>query len=292
MNLGKAISKIRKDKNIPVSYLIQGYMSRSTYNYFIECKTDISANKLDIIIKRLNLTWNEIEFICNNYINKFNNVNQQIQSALSEQNTSKLIHIKKGIYKSLKSNKYSKYDKYYHLYCSLNLLIERMKNKPQNKKYIYPIKYYLLHRYIWTNYELSLFNDSLFAFNHKTINIFINRALKDSKKYHSFYKNNHEYMILLTNAIYFYLIRKQLKKAQELLTQLNQFKPKNNQILLRLSIKYLNNIRRIIIGNKKEKKQGKIIIKEIISYLKFVKSNYYFSYKKSFHKIINIYRIE
>lgn len=291
MKFGKAISIIQHKKNIPINYLIKNCMSRSNYTRFIENKTEISANKFMMIVSRLNISWNELYYIINDYDEPISKFNREYQSAILKQSTKKLTQIRTRLLNQWPNiyNNNNNYNKLFYLICVLNLTIEKIKKEHLLHKYINPIKDYLLNRYNWTYYELSLFNDSIFFFNSKLIWIFLNRVLKDLNKYKYFKSNENECVRLIINASLIYLLQQNIHKVFLLNKKLITIKLQENMILEKLLIKYIQGI--LMIINNEEK--GFTLIKDTLNCFRITNYySYYPAYKAYYHKILKIYKIQ
>lgn len=286
MNLGQNISNIRRQKNIPVNYLIRNCISRSGYTRFIEGHRNISVNKFIKIVERLNITWPEFNYITHHHRNLNKEVSREIQNAITENNADYLNKIQTQLKSLFQRN--HKYNKYFYLYCLTKLITEKIKHQKLNKVYKKAIKKYLLSRYTWTYFELSLFNYSLFICNPKTIWFFTTRVLIDLKKYQNFSNNENECARLLVNLTILYLFKKDTHHSKILIHHLNHIQLGPNMILERLLIKYLNGISMIISKNKK----GYKLVQDSFTGFKVSNSKpYYLSYKTYFHKITKIYKI-
>lgn len=286
MYIGNIISKIRRNKNIPVKYLTKNCMSKSTYDYFIEGKTDISTTKFNTLINRLNLSWNEFDYIKHdNYFRLTNNMKIYILN----KNVLKLKHIRTKIYSKIKNKQSLKYDKYFHLFCILSFFIEIFTNNKINTKYKKIIKHYLLSRYSWTYYELSLFNESFFIFNSTEINIFIKRILKDLQDYKVLKPYEDEYIRLLMNIILWCIKKKKLIIAHKIMNKISHTKIRYDEMLERLSIKYIKGIIMII----EYKKGGFNLMENVLKCFNFITPNiYYPAMKNTYNKILQIYGIK
>lgn len=286
MHIGKTISQIRKDKNIPVRYLTKDCMSKSTYDYFIEGKINISAAKFNVLMDRLHLSWNEFEYI--NY-NSYLKIINEMKLAILNKNIQKLEYLKSETYIKFRNHKMLKYNKYFHLYCVLSIFIEMLKGNKIKIKYTKIIKNYLLSRYTWTYYELSLFNDSFFIFSFKDIKIFIRRISRDLQKYNLFKPYENEYIRFLMNIALLCIKTKKLRSMKNIIKQINKAKIQDNTMLEKLSIKYIKGIAMII----QHKYTGFNLIKRALNCFKFITPNtYYPAIKRNYRHIIKIYNIK
>lgn len=286
MKLGKIISIIRQQKNIPVNYLINNCISRSGYTRFVDGKRNISLNKFVKLIKKLNINGYELKYITCHYNNLINDIQSNCQLAILKNNANYLNKNKRQIYPLFKKN--PKYNKFYYLYCVINLIIEQIHHKNLQFKYKMPIKKYLLSRPIWTYFELLLFNDSFFAFNINTTWIFAKRVLEDLKKYQFFDNNENLCARLLINLIIIYTFNKKLNNAVILIKKLDKIKLQENMILEKLLTKYLDGILMII----HHQKEGYKYINRVLKCFKITNPNsYYLGYKRYFNKIKKLYNL-
>lgn len=277
--LGPIISKIRKNKNIPVQHLIRNKMSRSTYTRFTEGNIDVSANKFIILVHRLNLSLGEFEYIANNYHSPSVKYRRELQAAItsfsSSKSLTKLIFLK---------NNLPKRSHYYYLSC---LFIERLSHHHLNQKYFNLIKHYLLSRSSWTFYELNLFDDISPFLNLKLIiNIFLKRILKDLNKYNNYTTNENTCIRLIVNISSICLYNNQPKLANLLMTKIHNYPLSQNMLIEKLGIKYIKSLLMIINKNK----SGYYLLQQSLNCLKATNpQDYYLALKHYANLIINKY---
>lgn len=284
--LGPTVSKIRKDKNIPVQHLIHNCMSRSTYTRFIEGKIDLSASKFITVVHRLNMSLGEFEYIANGYQNLLITLNQKFQSAINSYSlthkTNKLTHLRDTLYTKSKEHSHN-YDIYFHSYCLASLLIERCRHQSLNHSFIQFLQKYLLGRPSWTYYEFSLLNSSSFYLNCKIVTkVFLKRILKDLKKYNSFSNNENEQIRLICNLILWCIYNKQLMTTNKLFKFLQAIPIQENMILEKLVYKSASGFLMIAEGHQ----HGFKLIQQVLTCFKITNPETYYPAIKNNYKII------
>lgn len=293
MSLGKTIAKIRKDKNIPVKYLIHNCMNRSNYTRFVEGKIEISVNKFLILIKRLNLSLSEFEYINNGYNDCIEQSKLKLQHAinysLATGDFTNSYELKHQSLKKCKENNRLVHNYYYYFYCLINLCIEYTQLKPLKNKYTTPIKNYLLSIDTWTYYELSLFNNSCFALNPRLVDILLKRVIKNLYKYKNYPNNKNEIIRILINIISLCIYKKEPNKASYYYKIAKKIKIFDSQIFEKTFLKYYCGLLLVIKG----KHKGFMYTKKSLSYLKFVNDlDSYYPLKNSLNKILERYHIK
>ena len=299
MEIGKLISKIRKDKNIPINQVINNQMSISTYVRFIEGKNQISINGFLDILNNLNLSFGEFEYIWNGYQNDIlYRFNRNVMNQVLCGNLDRLILIENSIRLHIGKNNNRKYNKYFQLDCATNIFINILRNKKKlisdrklkkiNQPYIDSISHYLLKRYTWNYYEITLFNDVYFIFNINTIRFFYKRVVKDFDRYRDLNKYQNKGFRLLVNMLVMFIDNKDLTDASDLLLKLIKYNLREDMVMERLLLNFMIGIFELIQNNL----NGIKLIKKSLSFLKFTKSkNYYLASKRYFNETVKRYNV-
>ncbi|CAK1254172.1 Transcriptional regulator [Fructobacillus tropaeoli] len=181
--IGESIRLIRKQKKLTQSVVYTGIISRNFASRFENGVSGIETSKFFQILKRLNVSPNEFEYI--HYKNneyKFKKMLHDIDNASSTNNFSEL----KSIYKQ------------YHLENSLDSQILASLayvklyvhgNNPLNMQLepTYPLKIHLLESSEWSLVEFRAFVDGIFIFRLENFNL--NLCMKRAVKAHLKYKN-------------------------------------------------------------------------------------------------------
>ncbi|BDZ29713.1 helix-turn-helix domain-containing protein [Lactiplantibacillus brownii] len=179
--IGESIRLIRKQRKLTQSMVYTGIISRNFASRFENGLSGIETSKFFEILKRLNVSPNEFEYI--HYRNneyKFKKILRDIDNASSSNNFSEL----KCIYEQ------------YHLEDSLDsqmisalayVKIYVHGNNPLNMQLepTYPLKIHLLESSEWSLIEFREFVDGIFIFRLENFNLDLcmNRAVKAYSKY-------------------------------------------------------------------------------------------------------------
>jgi Rgg/GadR/MutR family transcriptional activator len=192
--IGETISKIQKSKNIKIKDICKDFFSESTYFRIVNNEIETSIINFDHIIEKLNITYDEFFFLCNKQTLKIHETMlYDIKVAYLRNDNLELKNLKS------KMEKVEQNSRIVHLQWLCELLIKRLENEhitfSENK-----LAQYLLSIEDWTRYEMVLFNNSIFSFNIKTVNLLAKNFVQNISFYNSYKKNNKELFQLLINV--------------------------------------------------------------------------------------------
>lgn len=232
--MGKVISEIQKSKNIKIKDICDNLCSESTYFRIINGEVDVSFNILNHIIKKLNISFEELFILVegDNIIQKDMNI---IRELFLTNNINALKNIKAELV-----------DKNLIHLCSL--LMDRLSGEESSNKN--ELILYLLSIESWTRYELILFNNSLFAFNHEITNILINKILNSYYDKKTYPINKSELFQMCVNVIVIYLQNEYIDDSYKLYKRLRQFKLDEEQLLEKNILLYLSGLFDLIYDEK------------------------------------------
>ncbi|MGY3725143.1 transcriptional regulator [Granulicatella balaenopterae] len=174
---GELINQIRKQKNLSVSYLTEGILSKSQYYKFIANTSEISISKFDKLLARLAISSNEFYHLYQEQ--------QQIitlpviMKTFEQQDVSTLIHLHTQLEQQyLEHNNIQDH----HLLIITTALIKRLQQDTSPNPDTLIIKKYLLNVEVWSYYEISLLSNTLFMFDYSDVQLLSQQLISKAKK--------------------------------------------------------------------------------------------------------------
>ena len=248
-SIGKTISIIQKKKNIKIKNICNDHFSESTYFRIVNDNVETSIINFDHIIEKLNVTYDEFFFLCNQK-------NAQIHETLMY--GIKNAFLKKDVFELQKLKKtmdnIEENFKILHLKWLCDLLIKRLERRGtlnnENR-----LAQYLLSIEEWTRYELVLFNNSIFSFDIDAINLIAQNVITKNSFLSSYKKNNNELFKLLINVTCCNVQNDNYKKAKEMFFKAKEICLEEEALFEKTIILFWNGIFEFYDGNEVGKKK-------------------------------------
>ena len=217
---GKTIRKIRQNKGLTLKEIYLGIVSKSFYIEFEKGNYNIEARKFEYILNRLSLTFQEFQFIHNDYqMNEFKNLNDQIEFHYS---TWDLISLS-NIYHTYKNSSYSR-ERYAASRAYALIYITEDNSDFMSKAPLNELKAYLTSLKEWSLEDIQNYVSIASAFDFATTKYFFQLAIDSLKKYEEFDRDTYNNLCkdLYMGQIQASLIHQEVNGAIKLLKQMKQ----------------------------------------------------------------------
>ncbi|MEX2784182.1 helix-turn-helix domain-containing protein [Streptococcus sp. H49] len=182
--LGETVKIIRKQKKLTQQSVYEGIVSRNFASRFENGRSNIEANKLFLILSRLDISASEFQFIhFDNKDYKFREMISKIDKASIRNDEEKLNEI------------YGQFRKDFSLSSQVIASVAYLKiyvhgNNPLKLSLapVYPLQIHLLEASDWSLFELRLFVDGIFIFrtDENGLLICLEKAIKAFEKYYDY----------------------------------------------------------------------------------------------------------
>lgn len=277
MEVFEAVSYIRKSKNISLADTLGNELSKSSYYRYINGDSDLYSQNFLNILYNLRISLDEVNLMRTGYKEQTEQTLLiKVKQAFDAQNVEELKMLKKHCRILAESEANIVFA---HLHSLVELLVNRLlkKNIDVTKTEIFQ---YLIKTETWSRYELVLFNNSLFYFDSEAVNQILPRAIDKLINFQKMNPYANEAVILLANAIIFFLKEKNEARALHYIDTANQLYLTEEQAYERLLIKCLSSIKKIVLNNS----EG---FEEITVYLKIMETLEMNNLLEMFNKLIS-----
>lgn len=267
MEIGEAISQLRKDKNLSIKDLCSDRLSRSAYTRFVNGETDTSSTNFLFFLEKLQVSLNEFMFVKNDYhLSESEAYLIKIQKYFLNEDLNGLKSIEKDC--TFLTNHQN--DTFHHLSLLSNIYRSRITNTQINSTLIQELKKYLLNVDTWTHYEILLFNNSMFIFDIDFIELVLRRAIKGLDRYHPIRNYTSESFAMLSNVLNIYLSSKELHKASKLYKNMLSKELSEELVRERLHLAFYDALLALIIHNDIN---GHVKIQQVLNVCEFLNMN-------------------
>lgn len=267
MEVWEIVERVRKQKGISISEICGTEVSRSVYDRFVKNEADTTVSKLTYLLNRINLDYDELKIF--NYpenVNDIGRIMKEIQTAFLCKDVDELLRIAE--FCKLQDDQITTREQNMISLCEL--LIARLQGEKVNikKSNIYQ---YLINAQTWTHYELVLFNNCMFAFTPKFVELILERSLLSLSMYKDSKNGRSESFRMLSNAIVYFIQNNKRSFAWKYLEKLDEFHIDEDMYFeanLRL---FLNGIWDAIRGDE----DGKVKVKQSLKVCEYLSSKQY-----------------
>ena len=239
--IGRTIEYLRKSKGLSIGDVCGNEISRQTYYRIVHNQIDTSISKFEIILKNLNISFDEFFFICNDFNqNKIFTDLKKLKMYFEAHNL-KAIETLKNEYCILKNQS----PKNLHMFCLICILSDRLTNSNHSEQQAI-LKQYLINVESWTHYEIVLFNNCMFLFSNDFITSVLDKTLHNLSNYSSLRVYGDEAFRLMINVLMLFIHRNELDKAENIIKKLQQYHLKDDLILEKLYLVFFRNLLKTI----------------------------------------------
>ena len=279
MELGESIAQLRKEKNVSIKELCANYLSRSAYTRFVNGETDTSATNLLFFLDRLQTSFTEFMLIKNDYqLSDSEKIMINIQNAYFREDFEYL----EVLEKECDFLSCGESDRYNHLSLLSKIFQQRIQNYEMDPTVVDQLKKYLVGVDTWTHYEITLFNNSIFAYDIEFIDSVVRRATNGLERYNAIRGYTSDSFGMLCNVLTLYLSSKELHKANILFNVMKSTHLTENLVKERLYLTFYQGIVELIIQKDMTGKNKIDNSLNICDYLNLVES------KKSMTKLFSL----
>lgn len=246
MELGSIIERVRKNKGLTIKEICGERISRSVYNRFVNSKADTSTTNLTYLLRQLNLEYDELKnFDYPTEASQLQQVSINIKLSYEKKDIDTLERISLLCIQDTGIDK----NKFEHMSSICDLLISRITNKEidilNNKTFKY-----LIDVHSWTHYELVLFNNIMFALNIELIQVILDSAILNLKKYSTLDRYGNESFRMILNAVSFFISEGEFKLVGKYMETLKSFQLNEDNFFERTMLLFIEGIFNSIFGNK------------------------------------------
>lgn len=222
MDFGKAISNIRRNKHISIQQITNNTITKSSYNRFVNGKTQPSVNSFLTLLQNLHVSFEEFLYISRGYKpDYFNEIAMQIRDATITRNIPLMqeIHATISTYAQQNPNNQT----YLHLKCVTTLILNSLQNEPLDQESKKILLNYLLKCDVWTHYEHTLFNSVIFIFEPSAVNAMEKRIIRNLDSYELMHIYGNESFRSLCVILAFDISHQDLMAAIKVVSKLANF---------------------------------------------------------------------
>lgn len=253
---GPTIRNIRLDKGYSQKEIYTGVMSKSYAIPFEQGEHDLTVSKLEKILERLELSYEELVYIHNGYQHVERTQNfKKIAEAANSGNIPKL----EEIYQQL-SQKISDSDKFQAAFAMICLERERSEqNKLEtpifDKHTVAYISNYLVKKESWLLDEIVIFVNTIDIFPYEQMLTLLKQSFKNLKKYQEFNRFPTIISSLLTNSLSIILHQQDWEIFSYYLSQLDLYTLDHSQTFERIIYRFYLGIFLMVEGKKEKGRQ-------------------------------------
>lgn len=245
-NLGSVIREVRKSKALTLKQVAGSELSVAFLSKVERGNSDISLNNFLIVLKTLNISWDEFFYVAHGYQGgsrlKFI---ENVKKYILEDNVYGLQRLQSIEAKTCNHN-----SKYHHFnVIIIDLIISQIQHKQFKKEYVTELQTYLLNVENWGIYELTLFNNVMFCFPTSVLRLLLDNATKKTIAYRHLPQYEELLMIIICNNLEITLQQKNIVRAEKIVAQFTEIYRDKRISLSNMKFKFLQGILMMYTGN-------------------------------------------
>jgi Rgg/GadR/MutR family transcriptional activator len=267
-NFGKIYKEIRENKGISLTAIADEEISKSTISKFENESSNISAEHLYHILKKVNVTPTEFFYITRNYKNdEFEEWLNNISVAASNNNIPLL--------KSIRDDEFQKFEVSKNKFYKINGIIadsyiNYLLKKPTNKEYADFVSDFLFSIENWTKYETIIFGNVIWIFSNNVVQQFSREILSRNNLFIGIENNKRIVVSTLINACVHSVLNNDVPSFKNFLQSALQISLNESEMDLKIRLNFLNAIY-LIVDGKREK--GNELANEYINFYAKINEN-------------------
>ena len=245
-NLGSVIREVRKSKALTLKQVAGSELSVAFLSKVERGDSDIALNNFLIVLKTLNISWDEFFYVANGYQggNRLKFI-ENVKKYILEDNVYGLQRLQSIEAKACNHN-----SKYHHFnVIIIDLIISQIQHKQFKKEYVTELQTYLLNVENWGIYELTLFNNVMFCFPTSVLSLLLNNATKKTIAYRHLPQYEELLMIIICNNLEITLQQKNIVRAEKIVAQSKEIYRDKRISLSNMKFKFLQGILMMYTGN-------------------------------------------
>lgn len=244
-SFGETIERVRKQKNITITRLVEGIMSPSTYHRFKKGEIETSITKFSELLVHLNLRYDEFLFIHNRYQNdEIKESLLNLENLFNKKDTVALECFQNEIIQKEWENSLAQH----HIHSLTGLLKNHLSHQDSGWE-SNDLIHYLEKTETWTHYEVAMFNNCMKVLPTQSIDFFLKNVIHSFLAYRTTAEYNHEISRIIINAIISFLSRKETKIARKWYNQLSTQQLGDHFLFENFFIKLLGDYLEFVEGN-------------------------------------------
>ncbi|MDN3985673.1 helix-turn-helix domain-containing protein [Lactiplantibacillus plantarum] len=245
-NFGSVIREVRKSKALTLKQVAGSELSVAFLSKVERGNSDISLNNFLIVLKTLNISWDEFFYVAHGYQGgsrlKFI---ENVKKYILEDNVYGLQRLQSIEAKTCNHN-----SKYHHFnVIIIDLIISQIQHKQFKKEYVTELQTYLLNVENWGIYELTLFNNVMFCFPTSVLRLLLDNATKKTIAYRHLPQYEELLMIIICNNLEITLQQKNIVRAEKIVAQFTEIYRDKRISLSNMKFKFLQGILMMYTGN-------------------------------------------
>lgn len=245
-NFGSVIREVRKSKALTLKQVAGSELSVAFLSKVERGNSDISLNNFLIVLKTLNISWDEFFYVAHGYQGgsrlKFI---ENVKKYILEDNVYGLQRLQSIEAKTCNHN-----SKYHHFnVIIIDLIISQIQHKQFKKEYVTELQTYLLNVENWGIYELTLFNNVMFCFPTSVLSLLLDNATKKTIAYRHLPQYEELLMIIICNNLEITLQQKNIVRAEKIVAQFTEIYRDKRISLSNMKFKFLQGILMMYTGN-------------------------------------------
>ena len=167
--IGYALKKTREDKGLSLTALAEGILSKSQLSKIERDLSDISAYKLFLLLKRLNISWSEFSLLIDsNDSSQSQQLLEEITQAALTFNTAKISFFEKKVENIFIQQKHSNHRLELIMIRSLKCQLNHTQLEQDDAFFLID---YLFKVENWTRFELVLYGNTMSFLPLETVNL-------------------------------------------------------------------------------------------------------------------------
>lgn len=245
-NLGSVIREVRQSKALTLKQVAGSELSVAFLSKVERGNSDISLNNFLIVLKALNISWDEFFYVARGYQggNRLKFM-EKIKKYMLEDNVYGLQRLQ-----SLEAAACNHDSNYHHFnVIIIDLIISQIQHTQFKKEYVIALQIYLLNVENWGIYELTLFNNVMFCFPTPVLNLLLDNAMKKTIAYRHLPQYEELLMIIICNNLEITLQQKNIVQAEKIVAQSTEIYRDKRISLSNMKFKFLQGILMMYTGD-------------------------------------------
>lgn len=217
--IGETLRQIRKSKGLKLKDLAINGVSATFISKVERNESNIGLNKFEALLNGLHVSYDEFKYLQNNYSqNSQEEFLEKLNNFVIDENLYGIQRLYEGEKVLTPENSPEKSSHFYNMTLALCLMRKIQGKRLPQKDTKFLVKY-LLSIDSWGVYELRLFNNAMFIFDHASLMALTQIAIDRSKYYLQLPGYSDLLSSILSNAIELLIENHELEFAKKLLAQ-------------------------------------------------------------------------
>lgn len=245
-NLGSVIREVRQSKALTLKQVAGSELSVAFLSKVERGNSDISLNNFLIVLKALNISWDEFFYVARGYqVGNRLKFMERIKKYMLEDNVYGLQRLQ-----SIEATTCNDDSNYHHFnVIIIDLIISQIQHTQFKKESVIELQTYLLNVENWGIYELTLFNNVMFCFPTPVLSLLLDNAMKKVIAYRHLPQYEELLMIIICNNLEITLQQKDIVQAEKIVAQSTEIYRNKRISLSNMKFKFLQGILMMYTGD-------------------------------------------